>query len=305
MLKQEQIGDIQSSKNNLIRELFVRTADENYITARWCAINQLNVDFFWLSVHALEKYLKAVLLINGQSAISRPRIDNTQKSKDYYGHNIKKLYADVEVLSKNLLPNSFSKPNDLQINRWTDKKPKEFIEHLFKNGNADNRYMIHGYLTDSQDLHMLDQMVFVIRRLICPLNQVWGIVCKNSEGNKDPNISNKTNKDMLAENPKFYKNMGTTLDNLIETSENSPKRIAALNFNIEFAPNNYHHTPISSGNSFRERTITSRIITPLKSQNPDQVENGIEVAHWFLENIKIPKEIEKEIRKAMDVAGFK
>jgi HEPN domain-containing protein len=56
---------VEASKNNLASELFVRTADENYITARWCANNQLNTDFLWLAVHALEKYLKAVLLVNG------------------------------------------------------------------------------------------------------------------------------------------------------------------------------------------------------------------------------------------------
>jgi len=50
------IMNIQISKNDLVLELFVRTADENYITARWCAFNQLNIDFLWLSVHALEKY---------------------------------------------------------------------------------------------------------------------------------------------------------------------------------------------------------------------------------------------------------
>jgi hypothetical protein len=58
---------ISASKNNLVHELFVRTADENYIAARWCAINRLNTDFLWLAVHALEKYLKAALLVNGHA----------------------------------------------------------------------------------------------------------------------------------------------------------------------------------------------------------------------------------------------
>ena len=46
---------LTASKNSLIGELFVRTADENYITARWCGTNRLNTDFLWLAVHALEK----------------------------------------------------------------------------------------------------------------------------------------------------------------------------------------------------------------------------------------------------------
>ncbi|TIT06089.1 MAG: hypothetical protein E5W74_30460 [Mesorhizobium sp.] len=52
-------------KGRIINEMFVHTADENYIVARWCHDNQLMRDFFWNSVHALEKYMKAVLLFNG------------------------------------------------------------------------------------------------------------------------------------------------------------------------------------------------------------------------------------------------
>jgi hypothetical protein len=33
-------------KKNVVDELFTRTADENYITARWCAMNGLQTDFF-------------------------------------------------------------------------------------------------------------------------------------------------------------------------------------------------------------------------------------------------------------------
>src|SRR6266480_1350660 len=50
----------------------------NYVTARWCFHEGLNVDFFWLGVHCLEKYLKAALLLNGRRTIG-------------YGHNIVKL----------------------------------------------------------------------------------------------------------------------------------------------------------------------------------------------------------------------
>jgi hypothetical protein len=47
------------------------------------------------------------------------------------------------------------------------------MEHLLRNGNADNRYLIYGYVTHSQDLYMLDAMVFAIRRLICTLDERW------------------------------------------------------------------------------------------------------------------------------------
>src|SRR5271166_5984959 len=37
-----------ASRTSLVQELFVRTADENYMAARWCAVNRLNSDFLWL-----------------------------------------------------------------------------------------------------------------------------------------------------------------------------------------------------------------------------------------------------------------
>jgi hypothetical protein len=55
-------------KSRIARELFVFTADDNYIVARWCFAKKLNVDYFWLAVHLLEKYFKAILLINGRTS---------------------------------------------------------------------------------------------------------------------------------------------------------------------------------------------------------------------------------------------
>lgn len=40
--------ELQAEKTNIAEELFARTADENYITARWCAMNRLRTDFFGL-----------------------------------------------------------------------------------------------------------------------------------------------------------------------------------------------------------------------------------------------------------------
>ena len=59
---------IHAERHRVVRTLFVDAADENYITACWCFVEGLNVDYFWLSVHALEKYMKADLLLNGHSS---------------------------------------------------------------------------------------------------------------------------------------------------------------------------------------------------------------------------------------------
>jgi hypothetical protein len=56
--------------NTTIQRMFVDTADENYIVARWCYLNSLAVDFYWLGAHAVEKYVPL------QDLLGRLFIDN-------------------------------------------------------------------------------------------------------------------------------------------------------------------------------------------------------------------------------------
>jgi hypothetical protein len=65
--------------NAITKCMFVSTADQNYMLARVAFFDGLDLDFFWLSLHALEKYYKAALLMNGQEAKS-------------YGHNLVELH---------------------------------------------------------------------------------------------------------------------------------------------------------------------------------------------------------------------
>jgi hypothetical protein len=57
----ETLDDFFADKHSIINELFIATADDNYVLARWCFHQHLNVDFYWLAVHALEKLFPAVL----------------------------------------------------------------------------------------------------------------------------------------------------------------------------------------------------------------------------------------------------
>lgn len=279
---------LAASKINLIHELFVRTADENYVTARWCAINDLNTDFLWLAVHALEKYLKAVLLING-------------KSSKGYGHDIVRLYADVKCEAGSLLPDQLQKPKDLSIRYWPRRSADNFIANLLANGNADNRYLIFGYVTRSEDLHMLDQMVFSIRRLICSLDEHWLI-------SKKPTTPTFTNRELLTRQPEHYSRLGMPLDDLISARKRTDTQIAALNLNMAFAPDDFEHTPMQGGTSARNPVIMRRILAPLENDNSDNVSEAIRLAEWFLENVQVPKgtsadpSVKEQIREAINAA---
>ena len=282
---------LSASKNNLAHEIFVRTADENYITARWCAINGLNTDFLWLAVHALEKYLKAVLLVNGKS--SKP-----------YGHDIVRLYKEVRLLAGPLLPDKLAKPPNLNIHHWFERTAETFMEHLLRNGNADNRYLIYGYVTRSEDLHMLDQMVFAIRRLTVPLGD-------RMFPRSDPGAPTLTHRDILTRQPEYYSGMGMPLDRLIYDKVESDRRTAALNLNMAFALPDFPHTSIHGGSSSLNPVIIRRVLDPLESDDPKEAAEGVELARWFLANVKLPKGsaadpgVTEQINAAIDAARAK
>jgi hypothetical protein len=302
---------LEATKSNIIRELFVRTADENYITARWCALNNFYTDFLWLSLHALEKYLKAVLLANG-------RTSKVDAAGQLYKHGIDRLYADVKVIAGSLLPDQMTKPASLNNSYWVDRSAVEFIAHLSRNGNADNRYLLYGYVTHSQDLYMLDQIVFSVRRLICPLDNIIPF----GNGTISATI---TFREALTKNPQYYARMFMPLDNIIfspsqaydtfstsgpfrrlwtavvltvrhcfcaaETSagDDASPRTAVLNGNWAFAPPGFPHTPLREGSSARNPAILRYVLEPLGSTDPHHAAEGIKVAEWLLDNVVIPK----------------
>ncbi|TPG20986.1 HEPN domain-containing protein [Sphingomonas koreensis] len=287
----EQCVTLRASKNNLVHELFVRTADENYVTARWCAINRLNTDFFWLAVHAVEKYLKAVLLVNGKPAKG-------------YGHDIVKLYAAVKAIAGPTLPDQLRQPADLDIAHWFERSADDFIAHLLRNGNADNRYLIYGYVTRSEDLHMLDTMVFAIRRLICQLDEPYIV-------SRRPGAPTFTNRELLTRQPEHYNRLSMPLDELVWDREDSERRTAALNLNMAFARDDFVHTPMRGGSSARNPVIIRRILDPLESDNPTWAAEGIEIARWFLTNVQLPQgkpndpAVTEQIQAAIDAARAK
>ena len=82
----KEFDDQYADKHSIVNELFIATADDNYIAARWCFHQNLNVDFFWLAVHCVEKYLKASLLLNGE---------NVKKQS----HDIVKMFPAVKALA--------------------------------------------------------------------------------------------------------------------------------------------------------------------------------------------------------------
>ncbi|MFZ6762171.1 HEPN domain-containing protein [Pseudoroseomonas sp. WGS1072] len=277
---------LRALKTAVVHEIFVHTADENYIAARWCCANALTTDFLWLALHATEKYLKAVLLMNGKSAKG-------------FGHDIERLYAEVKKLAGSLLPERLPKPEKLAISTWFDRTTEEFIEHLVRYGNADNRYLIYGYNTFSQDLHMLDQLVWAVRRLVLPLSERIGPDWP--EGERLPTFN-----EVLVAQPDFrFALYGLPLDILILAKDNTPLRLAALNLNLSFAPPDFRHMSMQGGSASFNSVIFRHIFEPLAEGQADAVEEAAELAGWLIRNIQLPTgrngspDVVGEIKKAV------
>jgi HEPN domain-containing protein len=111
------------------------TADQDYIAARMSYRTNLVEPFLWSSLHAIEKYLKAILLFNKMSAKG-------------YGHNIDKLLDAVKEIDG----------LDLRLSVQVES----FIQYL--NEFGENRYFEGAADLREYALDNLDETVWYIRR---------------------------------------------------------------------------------------------------------------------------------------------
>ena len=222
-----EVKRIHAEQSRVVRSLFIDTADGNYITARWCFVEGLNVDYFWLSVHALEKYMKAALLLNGRSS----KAYSTQNGeRRLFKHDITALYEQVGEFASDLLPVRLNKPNRLRLDHWRDETPDAFIHRFYCNGNADNRYQIFGFVQHREDLFKLDLMVFSLRRLCVPLDTYF-------IGNPRSGTRRPTHYDILARQPDWWNiSSGCFLEETVRGERGESLRKIVLDLNFTFCP---------------------------------------------------------------------
>jgi hypothetical protein len=272
--------DLHAYKGSIINEMYMFTADENYITARWCYDNGLMTDFFWNSVHALEKYMKAVLLFNGMG-VGR------------FSHGLAALWDELLKLAGPLLPTDLARPANLDIDYWHDMTAREFIEALDRNGNADNRYLTFGYVQRHWYLHMVDSLVWAVRRLALPLDAP---ILNRRDVPTAP-----THRDVLIRQPDYTSLTSLPVDKLI-TGPDSDARRALLNNNCAFAPDDFQHEPKRSRTSGRNPVLLRRILEPLRSDIRENARHGYRLAVWLLSSTKQSGPVRKEILTAMEAA---
>ncbi|MEQ2354137.1 HEPN domain-containing protein [Pseudoalteromonas piscicida] len=140
----------------VIYESFVISGDEDYLTARLLAQKGLHRAFYWAAAQSIEKYLKALLLLNGNSVANKRT------------HSIEGLFNKALILDKGLKSICLTPHNNLKINNECTELIEvftldEFIKNIDKHGCADNRYNSFGVEFDTSTLFALDNFLFYLR----------------------------------------------------------------------------------------------------------------------------------------------
>ncbi len=286
-----EIEPIHVEKGGIVRESFVNTADDNYIAARWCFVENLHVDYFWLAVHSLEKYMKAILLLNGASGKGY-RDKATGKFK-FFRHNVVILYEYIKCLAPDLLPNDLNKPGNLDTDRWIDESPEAFLQRLYRNGNAHNRYLTFGFYRRNEDLFKLDLMIYALRRLCVPLDAYF-------MGRWRPDKNNLTHKDVLTRQPEHWRiSQNSNLERTIDGKRCNGVRHVLLNLNLPFAPEDYAHESLQAGMAARNSVLARSVLRPLEQEpNSQRATLAAEVCNWVIENISLPADVKKQLGDA-------
>ena len=257
------------------------TADQNYVIARWAYHRRLFLDFFWNACQALEKYLKASLLLNGRSA------------KDQ-GHDLIKLFEGVEEYAADFFPPKLIQPAELtRMPHWRTETPKEFLGRFNDLGDSNNRYNVFGYIQLREDLHHFDQMVYAVRRIAFNLDASPFI---------DPPLVTgpKTVREVLKRIRGYSpRSGGSRLCKILTSKGDDELRDAGLKYNFPFAPADCDHTKGSfrSGTSSANPVLYRDIFEPAKrTESSTGDREAAELGDWVIANIQLSKPIEKELR---------
>lgn len=162
--------EVQSSAEcnavDVIYESFVVPGDQDYLMSRLLAQKGLPRGFYWAAAQAIEKYLKAFLLMNGESV------------KEFKAHPIKKLFEFASKIDMSLINLNITPHHSIQVessySSFLEKYTiQQFLDELEEHGSANNRYNAFGVEYNTGHLCAMDSLSFQLRRKIgvLPINR--------------------------------------------------------------------------------------------------------------------------------------
>ena len=278
---------IDTYKNSIVNDLFIKTADQNYVVARWSFFHGLYRDFYWNALHACEKYMKASLLLNGKSAM--------KNSKGNYSHNILALFREVSTYSPELLPNVLICPNKLYSRPWRNELLDSFVEKLRQHGDPNNRYAYFSIVKEGDHLFKLDGLVFLLRRLAVPLDQLYF---------ESEEFSSETNRVILQNDPLHMPHdIVRNLPRAQEGESQADLFNALHRLNYAFERNSEDLTGKWPG-MYSENAALYRLVgDAFKNANIKKNPQKAAVIKWMLENIHFSRDVIGELNQAMQKFG--
>ena len=265
--------DILLDIKRITRQMFIDTADNNYILARSAFFDQLYGEFFWLSHQALEKYFKAILLMNRVSAKSG-------------SHDLSNLHAKMINIDKRIKFPCLKKPADIDID-WHDESFVAHLEKLNQYGSPNNRYGMYGYSVVTEDLIKIDQSVWAVRRFCRPF------LC-NSKSSADGSVKEIDYVAVLSDNASEWEiGSSTPIEKLIRRDKENPRRKSFMYLNASFFPQEDHFF-----NGWRMAAANpplSEYFKTVRSEtsSPERRKKAAKVLLWVKENIFLGKDAKR------------
>lgn len=155
-----QFESLNHFKSIIAFQFFVGPADDDYLVARWQYLNGFS-GFYWNAAQAIEKYLKASLILNGCDV--KP-----------LGHKIKDLFDSYKAIYGHLCADTFHKPATFENRLWRDEAVRSFIVQVNEMGRTDSRYGLTSWTMEPQNLVKFDLLCRDLRRCCVGLNWIVG-----------------------------------------------------------------------------------------------------------------------------------
>ena len=256
----------------LIRTMFFDTADMNYVGARAAFFERRDHDFWWLTLHAVEKYFKTALLMNGETA-------------NQSNHDLTTLLKRLQALDRRLNPLPFVRPLLAGSERWFERANDNFIKSLNIYGSATNRYGAYSYVISNLDIFRADHLVYWARRHARPFQQTL------PGGEKIDWVEE------LANNPRLWRHHSGPLELLADQPHFDQAKRSLVRGNVSFFAER-RHRPLQPRGALAHNAPIYHCIEALKGSTAGSAERAEarEILEWIVSHIYLPKKEIAEIR---------
>jgi hypothetical protein len=152
-LPPEQHDSFVRNVKEIVIESFIFTGDRDYLTARFAFFQKQSHLFLWSAAQALEKYIKANILLLGGGVIQRTH-QHTKLAKTLRETHAGRLEIDTAM------PAEWAEQG---VALWPKVDVDGFLQRIETQGSPDVRYDQVQLEVHLQDLVLLDRMAFRLR----------------------------------------------------------------------------------------------------------------------------------------------